>query len=115
MTAWKIYHNPQCSKSREALALLQENGLNPEVIEYLKQPPSEEDLKCIIKKLQSPLSSLVRTKEEGYQKSKFDLNSEKEVVKHLLQNPKLMERPIVMKGDVAIIARPVETLHTYID
>ncbi len=64
MAKWTIYHNPKCSKSRQTLALLQENGITPEIVEYLITPPSKEDLGDIISKLEVPFSSLVRTKEE---------------------------------------------------
>lgn len=115
---WKIYHNPKCSKSREALALLQSHHVNPEVIEYLKAAPTIEDLKGLIRQLHGPIASLVRTKEDLYQELQFDLTSEEQIVTYLSQHPQLLERPIVAKEEVtaqgakgiAIVARPVELI-----
>ncbi len=108
MSQWTIYHNPQCSKSRQALALLKEKGVNPEVIEYLKQNPSEPELQEIATKLKGPVSSLVRTKEDLYKELKFDLSSPQKIIQNLARHPRLIERPIVVKDNIAIIARPPE-------
>ncbi|MFS4459251.1 arsenate reductase (glutaredoxin) [Bdellovibrio sp. HCB2-146] len=110
MAKWTIYHNPQCSKSREALAMLQAKGIAPEVIEYLKQPPTEKELSSIIQKLKVPAASLVRTKEEIFQALNFNLGSTEAIIQNLAKHPKLLERPIVIKDNVAIIARPTELL-----
>lgn len=110
MTKWILYHNPKCSKSREALSLLQSRKLELQIIEYLKDSPTEEQILELIKILDGPISALVRVKEEEYQNLKFDTDSPSEIAKYLAKYPKLMERPIVIKGNRAIIARPIENL-----
>lgn len=110
MAHWKIYHNPKCSKSREALALLQERGIQPEVVEYIKTPPTEKELRELITKLGGLTPALVRTKEELYQELGFDVNSVDTVIENLVKHPKLLERPIVVKDKTAVIGRPVENI-----
>jgi len=110
MAKWTIYHNPKCSKSRQTLALLKENGIDPQIIEYLKTPPDERELREIISKLDVPLSKLVRSQENSFKEMGFDLKSKEEVVKGLLKNPSLIERPIVIKDDRAVIGRPPESV-----
>lgn len=110
MSQWKIYHNPKCSKSREALALLQARGIEPEVVEYIKVPPSEKELRELITKLGGFTPSLVRTKEELYQELGFDVNAEDVVVENLAKHPKLLERPIIVKDKMAVIGRPLENI-----
>ncbi|WP_413943847.1 arsenate reductase (glutaredoxin) [Bdellovibrio sp. HCB-162] len=110
MDNWIIYHNPQCSKSREVLSLLKDHNVEPEIVEYLKRNPTEAELRDIIEKLKGPLANIVRTKEEDYKKLNFDTNSVEEVVKYLLKHPHLMERPIVIKNDEAVIGRPTEAI-----
>ncbi len=110
MSQWIIYHNPHCSKSREALSILKEKGIVPRVIEYLKEPPGEEDLRSLIAMLSSDPSTLVRVKEDAFKEAPFDLKSIDAIVRNLARNPKLIERPIVIKGKTAVVARPVERL-----
>jgi arsenate reductase len=110
MAKWTLYHNPKCSKSREALTLLQSKNLDLEVIEYLKTSPDEKELKALISKLKEPISNLVRTKEPEFQESPFDLNSAEQVIRHLVRTPKLLERPVVVKDAVAVVARPLEKI-----
>ncbi len=103
----KIYHNPRCSKSRATLELLRNKDQDPEVIEYLKNPPTPEELRDIIKKLGVSPEAIVRKGEDVY-KNKFDgkqLN-EDEWIKALVANPILIERPIVVSGKQAAIGRP---------
>lgn len=109
----KIYHNPKCSKSRQTLALLQENGVEPEVIEYLKTPPSVEELQAILQALGKAPQDIVRTKEDLYKELglKEKSLSEAEWLKVLHDNPKLIERPIVVKGDSAVLGRPPENVN----
>ena len=104
-----IYHNTRCSKSRGACDILQQKKVNAKVIEYLVTPPSEKQLKSLLKKLGMKAEELVRKNEELYLK-KFSRKkySEKEWIKILVKNPILIERPIVVKGNKAIIARPPE-------
>ena len=107
-----IYHNPRCSKSRQSLALLRENGMEPEVIEYLKTPLDEVVLRDVIAKLGLKAHEVVRTKEEPYQQLALSPDSsEKEVIAAIVKYPILMERPIVMKGDSAVIGRPPENVY----
>lgn len=106
----KIYHNPRCTKSRQALELLRKKGLEPEVIEYLKTPPSLHELDEILKSLQLEPQEIVRKKEEVYQKlglAKKNL-SRKEWLEVLVKNPILIERPIVVNGKNAALGRPPE-------
>ncbi|MBL4729607.1 MAG: arsenate reductase (glutaredoxin) [Gammaproteobacteria bacterium] len=107
-----IYHNPACSKSRAALALLEENDVSPEIIYYLETPPSIEDLKSLLRKLGLQLHDIIRRSEGDYDELGFDDDTlSEEIVLDLLQkHPHLLQRPIVIKGDKAIIARPPEAV-----
>lgn len=105
----KIYHNPRCSKSRQTLELIQQAGQHIEIIDYLNQPPSEKELTTIIKLLGINAEDLVRKNEDVYkEKFKGKKITQQEWVKILIEHPKLIERPIVIKGDKAIIGRPPE-------
>lgn len=107
----KIFHNPRCSKSREALALLQKNKCEFEVIEYLKVVPSRKDLKDLLAKLGLKAEQIVRKKEELYQKKFKDKKfTNEEWITILIENPVLIERPIVADGYKAVIGRPVENV-----
>jgi len=104
-----IYHNPRCSKSRQALALLQENGVEPEVIEYLKLPPTQEELAEVIGKLDRPPHDVVRAKEDAYAASGLSAESDTVAVcRAIVAEPVLLERPIVVKGSRAVVGRPPE-------
>jgi arsenate reductase len=108
----KIYHNPRCSKSRQSLALLQEAGLDPEVIEYLKDPPTAVELSEILDSLQMEPTDLMRTGEAVYQElglREKQLNRQ-EAIETMRQHPVLIERPIVVKGNQAVIGRPPENV-----
>lgn len=107
-----IYHNPRCSKSRQTLELLSENDINPEVIEYLKTPPNEQELKQILSMLQITARELMRQNEEVYKSNNLgDTNlSEDELIQAMIDNPILIERPIVVAGDKAVIGRPPENV-----
>jgi arsenate reductase (glutaredoxin) len=105
----KIYHNPRCSKSRNALSILLENNSDIQVIEYLKSSPTESELRDLLKKLAMKPEDIVRKGEAIYkEKYKGKQMSDDEWIAALLENPLLMERPIIVKGDKAIIARPPE-------
>jgi len=105
----KIYHNPRCGKSRQTLALLEEKGNSPEVIRYLDTPPSKIELKEILQKLNISAEDLVRKKEklfkDHFKGKEFD---EDAWLNLLVENPKLIERPIVINGNKAAIGRPPE-------
>lgn len=107
----KIYHNPMCSKSRQTLALLTEFNQIFKIVDYLKNPPSEKELSKIIKLLKIKPIDLVR-KNEPIWKEKFKNKelSDKEIIKVMVQNPRLIERPIVVKEDRAAIGRPPENV-----
>ncbi len=110
MSSLSIYHNPRCSKSREALALLQEQGLTPAVIEYLKNPPSLAELQDLLQRLDLPARELLRTGEEEYQALGLGDPglSEQALLGAIAAHPKLLQRPIVVHGARAVIARPAE-------
>lgn len=107
-----IYHNPRCSKSRQTLALLEENGIEPDVVQYLDTPPDTDTLRELLSKLGISARQLLRTGEDAYK----ELNladpslSEDALIKAMVANPKLIERPIVVKGSKAVIGRPPETV-----
>lgn len=104
-----IYHNPRCKKSRAGLAFLIENGVEPETREYLKEPLSVEELKRILMKLNIPAAELVRTQEDQYKKELKGMNfTEDEWIRILLENPKLIRRPIVEAKYKAVIGDPAE-------
>ena len=106
-----IYHNPRCRKSREALALLQENNIEPEVVRYLDTPLSSEELRLIVAKLDVPVKAIVRTEEKVY-KEKYksaDFN-DGEWLQILSEETKLIQRPIVLKGASGVVGRPPENV-----
>jgi len=111
----QIYHNSRCTKSRECLAFLEESGQEYEVIKYLEDVPSFEELKAIIKKLDIKPIELVRRKEKIWVENfKNRTMSDDEVIQAMISNPILIERPIVINGDKAIIARPLEKVKVII-
>jgi arsenate reductase (glutaredoxin) len=107
-----IYHNPRCSKSRETLALLEKKGIKPTVIEYLKTPPSMGELREILGKLKLRPRELMRKKEPPY--AALNLNNEQlsddALIKAMVENPVLIERPIVVNGAKAALGRPPEAV-----
>ncbi|GFO81878.1 arsenate reductase (glutaredoxin) [Methyloceanibacter sp.] len=109
-----IYHNPRCSKSRETLALLEEKGAAPNVVDYLKTPPSAAELKAILKKLGLKPRDIVRKGEARYAELglKERAVSDDELIALMVENPILIERPIVVAGGKAAIGRPPETVLT---
>jgi arsenate reductase len=110
-----IYHNPKCSKSRQTLALLQENGVDPEIIEYLKEPATLEELKEILKALGCPASTIVRTKEVEYDEAGLNSDSsELSILEAIVQYPKLLERPIVISDGRGVVGRPPENVQELI-
>ena len=103
-----IYYNPRCSKSRETLQLLEDNGVEPEIIDYLEDPPTPEELKRIIEMLGVPARDLLRSTEPVYKDADLDDDSlsDDEIIDAICEYPALMQRPIVVAGDRAIIGRP---------
>jgi len=106
-----IYHNPRCSKSRETLALLRERGIEPEIIDYLKDPPTKDDVASLIRMLGSGAAAIVRAKEAEYKASGLSASSAtQDIVQAIAKHPILLERPIVVCGKKAAIGRPPESV-----
>ncbi len=112
MTDLTLYHNPRCSKSRAALELLEARGLTPNVVRYLETPPSVEQLRDLVNKLGIPARQLLRTAEDDYQTLNLADSSlsEEQLLSAMAAHPKLIERPILLVGDRAVIGRPTENL-----
>lgn len=108
--SYKIYHNTRCKKSRAGLQYLEEKGIKPEIVEYLKDKPfTEESLKNILNKLSLTPENMIRTQEADYkQKFKGKHFSDKEWIKILVENPKLIKRPIIEKDNKAVLGDIVE-------
>lgn len=107
-----IYHNPRCSKSRQTLALLKEKGISPTIVEYLNTPPSTGELTQILSKLQMEPRDAMRKKEEPYTANNLadEGVSRDALIQAMVDNPILIERPIVVNGDKAAIGRPPENV-----
>ncbi len=107
-----IYHNPKCSKSRETLKLLRSKGVEPVIVEYLKTPPSQTELKQLLGQLKLSPRELLRTREPDYKKAGLDdmKRSDAFILAALTKHPKLMERPIVVAGKKAVLGRPPENI-----
>lgn len=105
-----IYHNPRCSKSRQTLELLQSRGIEPEIIEYLKNPPGKSKLKDILKMLKLEPRELMRKNEDEYKKAKLDnpKMTKDQLIDAMIKHPVLIERPIVLANGKAAIGRPPE-------
>lgn len=111
----QIWHNQSCSKSKNAMTLLKDKKIKADVRNYLENPPSYEELKEILKKLNIKASELLRKNEELYTTLNLkDENNEEKLIEIMIQNPILIERPIIIKGDKAVIARPIENLEELI-
>lgn len=110
MSEWTIYHNPRCKKSREALQIIEEKGVEAEVVKYLEHPLSEPELKALREKLNINSAEEMLRKQEKVFKEHFKGKklSENDVFKAIADYPKLMERPVVVKGNRAVIGRPPE-------
>lgn len=108
----EYWHNPRCTKSREALALLRGHGVEPQIREYLKTPPSVEELKDVAEKLRlSSPRDMMRTKEAAYKDAGLkDVEDADALFKAMAEEPKLIERPILINGPRAAIGRPTEAI-----
>lgn len=105
----RIYHNPRCSKSRSACAIVAERGIQAEIVEYLKSPPSREELIALIAKLGLPPGDIVRTNEIIFKNEYHGREmSDDDWIDAMIAHPILIERPIVVVGDRAVVARPPE-------
>lgn len=106
---WTIYYNPKCGTCRNTLEILKEKGIEPRLVEYLKTPPSLAELKEIARKLGSQWPDMVRTKEPVFAEEKLHLSMPQgTLLKAIAENPELLQRPIVVRGDRAVVARPPE-------
>ncbi|MDY6942674.1 MAG: arsenate reductase (glutaredoxin) [Pseudomonadota bacterium] len=107
-----IYHNPRCSKSRQTLALIQEAGIEPNIVEYLKNPPSEKTLSHLLDLLKMEPRELMRRQEAEYREAGLDDTSldRESLIRAMHEHPKLIERPIVVAGNRAVIGRPPENV-----
>ena len=106
-----IWHNPRCSKSRAALALLEEQGIDAEVFKYLDENPTSEEIKALLAKLHLSARDLMRTKEALYKELGLkEVTEEEKLIEAMAAHPKLIERPVVVTGEKAVIGRPTEKI-----
>lgn len=107
-----IYHNPRCSKSRQTLALIEERGITPDVVLYLDNPPSATALKGLLQQLGISPRELLRKGEDAYKELQLSDTSlsDKQLIEAMVKHPKLIERPIVVNGDRAVLGRPPENV-----
>jgi arsenate reductase len=108
----RIFHNPRCSKSRATLTLLQEQGIEPEIVHYLESPPDADELRIILDKLGMSPRELMRTGEAEFRQQGLDDESltDDELITAMVANPKLIQRPIVLAGGRAAMGRPPESV-----
>lgn len=104
-----IYHNPKCSKSRQTLQLLEDNGVTPEIVLYLDTPPTVDEMKGLLKKLGKSAADILRSKEAKEAGLSADMD-EDALIKGMIANPRCIERPIVVKGGNAVLGRPPENV-----
>lgn len=113
MSEYILYHKTTCSTSRNALQLLKENGVEPEIRLYVDNPPTQKELSELLKKLDAKPIDIVRKKEKLYKENYIDKNlTKREWLKVLSENPILIERPILIRGDKAVVGRPKEQVLT---
>ena len=112
MDGFTIYHNPRWGKSRQTLQLLRDNGIEPNIIEYLKNIPPESDFRGLSEKLRKGPAEFVRKGEADFKENGITniLDNDEKMFKAMNQFPKIMERPIVVKGNKAVIGRPPENV-----
>lgn len=110
MAEVKIYHNPECSKCRQTLDLVRARGVEPEIVEYLENPPDEKTLEQLLSKLGIEPGELIRKKEDLYEELNLEQAGRRELIAAMVENPVLIERPIVVKGEQATLGRPPENV-----
>jgi len=109
MSEYTIWHNPRCSKSRQTLQLLEENNIEADVVKYLETEPSEEEIREVLKKLGISAKELLRKDEEQAKMLKLkDVEDEGVIIRAMSRFPKLIQRPILIKGNKAVLGRPPE-------
>ena len=102
-----IWHNPRCSKSREALKLLQEEGIEPKIYKYLEEHPRKEEIKRVLEMIGAKPRDIMRTKEKIYKELGLkDVDDDEKLIEAMAEHPKLIERPIVIKDGKAVLGRP---------
>ena len=108
MKKYKIYHNPRCSKSRQTLGILRENGIEPEIVEYLKTPLQKKELQMISNAVGLKPASFIRKNENDYKENGIAeyLDDDEKVFQYIEKYPKIMERPIVVSNGIGVIGRP---------
>lgn len=108
----RIYHNPRCSKSRQTLQLLRDRGIEPEIVEYLKNPPSAVMLDGFLRAMGMQPRALMRRKETPYRELNLDdpAMARGDLIMAMVENPVLIERPIVVNGDKVALGRPPEAV-----
>ena len=116
MSNFTIYHNPRCSKSRKTLDLLRSNNIEPQIILYLNDPPTDKEIAGLLKKLNISARDLLRKNEEAYKINGLSDKSisENDLISIMRTFPKLIERPIVVKGNTAVLGRPPENVNKLI-
>ncbi len=116
MSEFTIYHNPRCSKSRATLALLEQRGVTPDVVLYLEHPLTEAQIRKLLGKLGMSAAQLVRRGEDAYRERGLGRDSgEDELIAAMAECPRLIERPVVVRGGRAILGRPPENVLELLD
>lgn len=116
MSDFTIYHNPRCSKSRTTLALLQEHGVSPEIVLYLETAPDKAEIEGLLSKLGISAAQLLRKGEDEYKSAGLGKESSNaDIVAAMARHPRLIERPIVVRGDRAVLGRPPENALELLD
>ncbi len=111
-----IWHNPRCSKSREAMNILEENKCEAEIVNYLESKPNRQEIKSVLKMLGLSARELMRTKEDIYKELNLSSEeSEEKLIEAMATHQKLIERPIIIKGDRAIIGRPTSRIAEFLN
>lgn len=113
----KIWHNPRCRKSREGLQLVESRGIEPEIRKYLEDAPSAAEIREVLEKMGMSPRKLLRTNEAEYRDLglKDKAKTDEELIKAMAGHPKLIERPVVIAGDKAVLGRPAEKLEDFLD
>lgn len=111
MSEFTIFHNPRCSKSRQTLQLLQANGIEPEIVEYLNEAMDKKQLESVFSALGKRPKDVLRSKEDEYKALNIDFDNDEAVIEAIIAHPKILERPIVVKDNKeAVLGRPPENI-----